>query len=135
MRFFVQKEAPGRYMIQPSGWEVAWRPIAEAPKDGTWFLLRSFTVDGVERVPFVVSWRPEDGWIESFAGLQVNELFDPERSFRPSTWSPIVLDHATGVIISLPPEEELRAQRWSRAIARALLEEERSGEAKAVGDD
>lgn len=48
-----------------------WKPIAEAPKDGTWILLRGRNMAGQPMVPVVAAFKPVgaahhgDSWVDS----------------------------------------------------------------------
>lgn len=48
-----------------------WKPMSEAPKDGTWILLRSRNMAAVAMIPVVVAFRPTGAahhgaiWVDS----------------------------------------------------------------------
>lgn len=50
---------------------VAWKPMAEAPRDGTWILLRGRNMAGQPMVPVVAAFKPVgaahhgDSWVDS----------------------------------------------------------------------
>ena len=65
-----------------------WRPISEAPKDGTWILLRGRNSVGQRMVPVVAAWCPPGssgvGWRDSGSYKCVDDLAtDPGADFMP----------------------------------------------------
>jgi Lar family restriction alleviation protein len=60
-----------------------WRPIAEAPKDGTWLLVRGMNTVGQPMIPLVVSWNDGYGrclgyaWRDSLTLTDVGHWIDP----------------------------------------------------------
>lgn len=65
-----------------------WKPISEAPKDGTWILLRGRNMAGHPMVPVVAAWRSTStqdfAWIDSRAFHSCNSLAaDPGADWHP----------------------------------------------------
>lgn len=65
-----------------------WRPISEAPKNGTWILLRGRNSVGQRMVPVVAAWCPPGGsgtgWRDSGSFKPVDDLAaDPGADFMP----------------------------------------------------
>lgn len=53
-----------------------WRPMATAPKDGSWILLRGRNSAGRPMVPVVVSWRTDRGGRDPHAWRDSSTLGD-----------------------------------------------------------
>ena len=62
---------------------MSWRPIATAPKDGTWLLL--FTPDATEPRIYVGAWAE----FENYDACWVENYCDDPLPAEPSHWMPL----------------------------------------------
>lgn len=74
-----------------------WRPMHEAPKDGTWILLRGRNSAGHFMVPVVVRWQmkpagsigPEYGWRDAASLSDMMRLIVDVPPGRAADWTPL----------------------------------------------